>query len=245
MNNVLLAEKVMRMLFIWALFFCASLNAEVLFTDSFDGPAVDSSKWNTILPYGDSAVSQASGSLRLERRGGVFTAQSYSQPFELTGTFINHNVYSILTVTLRSDGSLANNDYKTANGLSVVFWGPLGLAEGGRIDIRGEDPLSVNWGTNLAITPEDQHTFRIIDTGSSVRVEFDGSLIVDYQSTFSLAGKVGFSSRESRDNFGPGPSRWEGDTEILSAQISSVPEPSSLSLLALGGVVVALRRRKR
>ena len=226
-----------------ALLLSASLHADVLFTDSFDGSAVDPNKWNTVLPFGDSAVSQASGSLHLERRGGVFTAQSYSQPFELTGTFINHNVYSVLTVVLRSDGLLANNDYKTANGLSVVFWGPLGLAEGGRIDIRGEDPLSVNWGTNLAVNPEDQHSFRIIDTGSSVRVEFDGSLIVDYQSTFSLGGKVGLFSRESRDNFGPGPSRWEGNTEILSAQISSVPEPSSLSLL-LAGVAVLLARRR-
>ena len=102
----------------------------------------------------------------------------------------------------------------------------------------------MEWTRNIQITPEDQHSFRITDTGSSVRVEFDGSLIVDYQSTFSIGGKVGFFSRESRDNFGPGPSRWEGNTEILSAQISSVPEPSSLSLLALGGAVVALRRRR-
>jgi hypothetical protein len=228
-----------------ALLLCASLQAEVLFTDSFDGSAVDPSKWNTVLPFGDSAVSQASGSLHLERRGGVFTAEAYSQPFELAGTFINHNVYSVLTVVLRSDESIANNDYKTANGLSVVFWGPLGFAEGGRIDIRGDDPLSVNWGTNLAINPEDQHSFRIIDTGSSVRVEFDGSLIVDYQSTFSLGGKVGFFSRESRDNFGPGPSRWEGNTEILSAQISSIPEPSSLSLIVLGLSGMAVLRRRR
>jgi hypothetical protein len=235
----------MRALFLFALLLCASLQAEVLFTDSFDGSAVDPSKWNTVLPFGDSAVSQASGSLHLERRGGVFTAEAYSQPFELTGTFINHNVYSVLTVVLRSDESIANNDYKTANGLSVVFWGPLGFAEGGRIDIRGDDPLSVNWGTNLAINPEDQHSFRIIDTGSSVRVEFDGSLIVDYQSTFSLGGKVGFFSRESRDNFGPGPSRWEGNTEILSAQISSIPEPSSLSLIVLGLSGMAVLRRRR
>jgi len=229
-------------IFVLALLLSASLQADVLFTDSFDGPAVDPNKWNTVLPYGDSAVSQASGSLHLERQGGVFTAAAYSQPFELTGTFINHNVYSLLTVVLRSDESIANNNYKTANGIHVMFWGPLGFSEGGRIDIRVEDPLITNWGTNLAVNPEDQHSFRIVDTGSSVRVEFNGSLIVDYQTTFSLGGKVGFFSRDSRDNFGPGPSRWEGDTEILSAQISSVPEPSSLSLLALGGVVVALRR---
>ena len=141
--------------------------------------------------------------------------------------------------------SNSNNDYKAANGIHVVFWGPLGFSEGGRIDIRVEDPLITNWGTNLAVNPEDQHSFRIIDTGSSVRVEFDGSLIVDYQSTFSLGGKVGFFSRESRDNFGPGPSRWEGNTEILSAQISSVPETSSLSLLVLSGVVMSLGRRRR
>jgi hypothetical protein len=231
-------------IFVLALLLSASLQADVLFTDSFDGPAVDPNKWNTVLPYGDSAVSQASGSLHLERQGGVFTAAAYSQPFELTGTFINHNVYSLLTVVLRSDESIANNNYKTANGIHVMFWGPLGFSEGGRIDIRVEDPLIPNWGTNLAVNPEDQHSFRIVDTGSSVRVEFNGSLILDYQTTFSLGGKVGFFSRDSRDNFGPGPSRWEGDTEILSAQISSVPEPSSLSLIVLGLSGMAVLRRR-
>ena len=237
----------MRALFLFALLLCASLQAEVLFTDSFDGSAVDPSKWNTVLPFGDSAVSQASGSLHLERRGGVFTAEAYSQPFELTGTFINHNVYSNMFVVLRSNEAIINDDYRAPVGVVICFEGPITSSIGGGITIlhsRETDPSSVEWTRNIHITPEDQHSFRIIDTGSSVRVEFDGSLIVDYQSTFSLGGKVGFFSRESRDNFGPGPSRWEGNTEILSAQISSIPEPSSLSLLALGGVVVALRRRK-
>ena len=235
----------MRALSLFALLLSASLQAEVLFTDSFDGSAVDPNKWNTVLPFGDSSVTQSNGSLVQKNRGIAFINQSFNGPYELTGSFVKHTSYGIFGITLRSDGSLSSSDhYYEPNGLSIFFWGPAnrptpndqGL---GWVDIRGAVHGVYEWGNNVALADEQEHFFKITDYGTNIRIELDGTLLVDYQTSFSLGGQIGFDNSPSRDNFGSGPARWEGNTEIKSVQVSTVvPEPSSVSLMALGAVVV-------
>jgi hypothetical protein len=58
------------------------------------------------------------------------------------------------------------------------------------------------------------------------------------------ASGIGYLQTFERNNVG---GSWTGAIPFLSIQIrgTAVPEPSSLSMLVLGGVVVALGRRKK
>lgn len=222
---------------------------QVLFSDSFDGSSVDTTKWDISLPFPDSSVTQANGNLIQRNRGIAFIKQTFGAPYELTGSFVKYTTYGIFGITLRSDGSLSSNEhFYEPNGLSIFFWGPANRPtpynEGlGWVDIRESQHGVYVWGTDVPLADEIEHSFKITDNGSSIRIELNGSLLVDYQTSYSLGTKIGFDNSPSRENFGSGPANWEGHTEIKSVQVS-VPEPSSLSLLLVGGVVALAKRRK-
>lgn len=228
----------MRVLLPFALLLCASLHAEVLFTDSFDGSAVDSGKWKIILPpdYGShvgAAVSQSNGALRLSNLGHAFAEAAPYLEYEVNGTFRLSNNYDIFGITLRSNAVLSrwpSGDYGPADGILVLFW-----AESGVITIsNGNQSADVIY--NIGFPPNTDFRFRIFDSGTTVHTYINDALVASFNSSYSPGSKVGFFSREGGTVL---------PTQTVSLlDVSIIPEPSSLSLLVLGGVLMALRRRR-
>jgi hypothetical protein len=216
-----------------ALLYCTTLKADVLLTDSFDGSSIDSSKWNVSFLMSGSAVSQLNGQVDLVNRGMLSSKQSFASPYEVTGSFINSNDYDVFTALVRSDGKYTGG---TGNGIGVFFWSE----DGGSIIIYEADKVVPTWvGRGYDVTPNQEHAFKITDNGSSVDIWFNNSFVVNYASSFTAGGEIAFHSREGGTVYGT------QQSSLVNVQVNSVvPEPSSLSLLALGGVVVALRRRR-
>lgn len=234
-------------------FFISSLSAEVVvFQDTFDGSSLDGSKWNTLLPFSDSSVSVGSGAVNLVARGTIVTKTSFTAPYTLTGSFINqnntaHSAYSVFLLNFRTSGNVISGDiYKNLDGFMISFWprSTVGGSEGLFLTVANPaSPYGETKTTNLAsqsffpITGQE-HFFSLADYGDRFTFDVDGIRMFDYTSSTSFGNKVGFASRETLQFTG---SDYTGDVVINSVQVS-VPEPSSLSLLALGGVVVASRR---
>ena len=158
-----------------ALLYCATLKADVLLTDSFDGSSIDSSKWNVSFLMSGSAVSQLNGQVDLVNRGMVSSKQSFVSPYEVTGSFINSNNYDIFTALVRSDGKYTGG---TGNGIGIFFW-----SESGDIMIYEADKVVPTWvGRGYDVTPNQEHAFKIADNGSSVDIWFNNSFVVNYAS---------------------------------------------------------------
>jgi len=219
--------------------FTGTAKAEVLFTDSFDGSAVDSSKWEIILPpdYGShvgAAVSQNNGALTLSNLGHAFAKTPSSFEYEINGTFKLSNNYDIFGITLRSNAVLSrwpSGDYGPADGILVLFW-----AESGEITVsNGNQSGGINY--NIGISPNTDFKFRVYDSGAAVQTYINDALVASFNSSYSPGSKVGFFSRE-------GGTVLPTQTASL-LDVSIIPEPSALTLLAVGLGGLAMMRRRR
>lgn len=220
----------------------APLSAEVMvLQDSFDGNSLDVSRWNTLLPYSDSVVSVQDGFLRSISRGAVVTQSEFSDqisgPIMISGSFRLANSFSVFEVWLRSDGILIpGNSNGWVGGIMVGFWSGPNYWSSPGLKIGYSDLTPNIFTDSITFNPDQVYSFKITDGGSWISVDVDGVLRATSLTQFSTGGKVALNGRQNLDG-------QVGQVDVFGLQI--IPEPSSLSLLALGGVVVALGRRKR
>jgi hypothetical protein len=220
----------------------APLSAEVMvLQDSFDGNSLDVSRWNTLLPYSDSVVSVQDGFLRSISRGAVVTQSEFSDqisgPIMISGSFRLANSFSVFEVWLRSDGILIpGNSNGWVGGIMVGFWSGPNYWSSPGLKIGYSDLTPNIFTDSITFNPDQVYSFKITDGGSWISVDVDGVLRATSLTQFSTGGKVALNGRQNLDG-------QVGQVDVFGLQI--IPESSSLSLLALGGVVVALGRRKR
>ena len=220
--------------------FISSLSAEVVvLQDSFDGNSLDVSRWNTLLPYSDSVVSVQDGFLRSISRGAVVTQSEFSDqisgPIMISGSFRLANSFSVFEVWLRSDGILIpGNSNGWVGGIMVGFWSGPNYWSSPGLKIGYSDLTPNIFTDSITFNPDQIYNFKITDGGSWISVDVDGVLRATSLTQFSTGGKVALNGRQNLDG-------QVGQVDVFGLQI--IPEPSSLSLLALGGVVVALGRK--
>jgi len=231
--------KILAFLFIGLSSF---VKAEILLTDSFENGALDSSKWDVFLPNGNSSVSVQDGYLKAINRGTLISKNEFNSPYKISGSFRTQNLYyDLTTITLRSSGLLPSGvSWGLVEGIAIEIWSDgyyitpyqFGANAGSPTEYRPSVPIYDNVPYN----------FQIIDTGNTFSVIINDQLIFTEATTFTTGGKIAFSSRESWTNNGE---TTNGHSDLLAIQIESVPEPSALSLLAVGLGGLAMMRRRR
>jgi hypothetical protein len=223
--------------------------SQTLFYDSFVGASIDPLKWNVVNPFVGSGPERSSVTpftsgqfARSMNRGTLVPLQDYTSPYLVSGIFRTASLFDIASIDLRTDGQLnPNNIYGGFNGLSVTFWSPANYWGVGGIHVYrsdGSEPFASTYARSFA--PNIEYTFSILDTGDALTINVEGSDMSPFEwvvpTSFSAGSKIGFGSRHYHMG-------QTGVTDFLEVQVS-VPEPSSLSLLLVGGLV-ALARRKR
>ena len=240
----------MRVLFIWAFFLCASLQAEVLFTDSFDGSAVNYSLWNVNVPYSDSGVRIENGEIVFLNGGSLITKNAVPTSSILSGSFrFTGSMWDRFSINLRANGALRFNSYGTYSSDIYVELQHTGGESGGPL---ANITISHNGVAHSERTMLGVNGRFNADTVYNFMIEDDGSLIKLFVE--DLVNPILTATTSTRDGYYIALGNREGSangssisagSELRLGSISIIPEPSSLSLLALGGVVVALRRRKK
>jgi hypothetical protein len=221
----------MKRLTLLALLYCTTLKADVLLTDSFDGSQIESTKWTAYRPQGGSQVFESGGNLVMQMRGGVDSVMTLPDELQIEGGFRFTGYEDHFAVVLRSDLSIANGYYEKT-GIRVSFQDnsqTLRIQELGS-GINNEIAFSF-----YTLNRNTDYTFKIVDQNNIVSLYLNGdSYPVIQATTFFRPGSfISFYDRENPGN----------ETQLQYVSVSSVPEPSSLSLL-LAGVTVLLARRR-
>ena len=187
------------------------------------------------MPFATSQAYVSNGKFVSYDRGIITTKDAfnpYLQPYMVEGVFTPENWQTVFCVTLRSNGNLDIPSSESL-GIRVGFWSSAfdpGLSitpvflNGGGTSVSALPAFSVGSPYNFAIT----------DFGDTIAVAINGmEVAVANVNDYKSGGSVSlFSSYQN------------GSNQVDNFKVSSVPEPSALSLLAiaLGGLALVRRR---
>ena len=251
----------MRYIVVLTFALVSTLEADVLLTDAFNGSQLDDSKWNTFTspstPAGTSgSVSVGNDVVTLAHRGTLITKQDFLGGVDIVGRFRIDGPTERFMVWTRTTGASTNPWVDQDNGVYFLFqqetygdtsnhW--LGIGEwsvGGLNDPTGSYTSDQNCFNseiatkhNLFIPSNEWIDFRVTDDGYSVALYLNDLLTpaLTAASLFTAGNHISFNN-----GYGPG-----NAVSIDSIIVNSVPEPSALSLLAVGLGVLFRRSRKR
>lgn len=199
----------------------AALHGQILLSDTFTGGTLNSSLWTTILPTGSSSVVQSGGVVTTTARGILATANQFSSPLVISGTFTMQSSVEHFNVAFRTDLSTAGagSSFERA-GMFVSF-----SNDGDQVSIQqftsASDHATLASATFL-LNSGQAYSFSITDTGSNVTLAINGVDQITASSTFSTGNFIGFYSREFSSTA----------TAIDSITISAIPEPSTYVVIA-------------
>ena len=210
--------------------------------DTFDGSLINNSKWDVILPHGNSQISLQNGFLQSINMGTIVSKQSFSFPYTLYATFMMPTGHDLTNITIRSDGAIDSRDpWRRVNGLNFEIWAnpwPAGNIFVERVpnDILAGNIDGIFQYTRIGLTNNIIYSLRIEDTGNQITFSLDGQQLFTTPTSFASGAKISFSSREFTEG-------QTGQTNLYYLEV--IPEPTSLSLLlASGAVLMAGRRRE-
>lgn len=176
----------------------AGYSATVSVTDDFNGATIDSSKWSTILPFGQSSVSQGGGYLTTAGRGILASVQQFGPALTISGSFTMQNDFEDFVVGFRTDLSpLPDPDlFNTLSGMFVNFSNDANQVH---IQGRGYSPQNSVPGVsfkNYTLTTGETYFFTITDNGSDINVFINGQQELSATTGVSTGGHVAFYGRE-------------------------------------------------
>jgi len=229
-------------------FLSVAVKAGVLLTDDFGGSSVDPQKWLASTATPGSSVTVADGYLNLVNRGVITSIQDFSSPIQIEGRFqFMNNPTSNFYIWLRSAG-LGQPGIGIKFEMQAEPWNPelrqIAISDQtGTPDTWLENTLILNHSTRL-ISLDTWYNFKVFDSGSEISVYFNDSYdpTLTLATTGSAGSKIAFFNREGAAG---GSSISEGGVTRFDSITISVPEPSALSLLAIGLGGLAMLRRRR
>jgi len=213
--------------------------------DNFNGSTINTSVWNTFNPsFGNGGLSESSGVLTFRNGSYITTVNEFNMP-TISGRFsFSGWEYDRLKIILRSDGTMDSYWQEPVGGLRVEFTPSSNPDYGASSTLHFYDLPNGN-GYNMIgsaapdIAMNTYYDFKIVDSGNLISVFWDNNPtpIFSYATSVSYGNFIQIGNRAQSAG-------WPPPYFANLDYISIIPEPSSLSLLALGGVVVALRRKR-
>ena len=222
---------------------------QMIFDDNFSNSSLTSSKWDFAYqytnepPFRNSQVAVTNGTLVLTDGGIATTKMSFNEPHRINGSFgnFNGNAGSSFFVSLRSNGVLNNDFFRHPSGLQIWFAGNY-IENVGESRIYVYEMPSSGAATQVAeiIAPVLWNTFNafdIFDDGQNVSVGLNGATYLNFSSVFSIGDRISINTGNTTDAQSQS---VQSTVEFLTV---TVPEPSALSLLAIGLGALAMMRR--
>lgn len=162
--------------------------------DDFNDSSLDTTIWETSLPFGDSAVVESDSHVSLINRGGLIPKETFANGIEIKGSFTIQNTLDVFKIYIRSGLADAESTFHEKTGVFFVFWGD------GRAAHLAHSGGLVMGHVDGAISPVGTPTgFRIVDDGFRIRLYLNGSQspIISGETSYRLGNRVIFYNRES------------------------------------------------
>ena len=201
----------------------------VLFEDSFDGAILDANNW---MGSGSQANGQVSGT--------IIAKPAFSASYEIFGKItlpMRDISWPGFTVHLRSggwsDSQSAMPDFDIS-GIALVFYNSTPSSPGDVVILNDPNlnppytpPFFASYGP-ISWNTNQENEFHIIDNGSAIKLVVNNLEIFNVNTDYNIGNFVGFTSDDGFLNY-----------------VKIIPEPSALSLLAIGLGGFAMMRRRR
>jgi len=213
----------------------ASLNGQTYLSETFSGGTVNSSNWQTLLPFGSSSVSQSGGFVTLTDRGTLLSQSTFSGAVSISGTFTLNSDLEHFKIAARTDGSIpSGNSFAERTGIIFAF-----SNDGDQISIQ---QFSANGSTSILalasynLVAGQSYNFTATLISSLLTLSVDGVTQLSATDSTSTGNQIALFSR----------SGFGASTSVDSISVSAIPEPSTYAAIA-GSLVFGLViwRRKR
>lgn len=208
-----------------------SCNAVTNIVDNFNDGVIDTTKWQVLLPFGNSQILENNGYVQSISRGVLGTKDDVDTNIQISGKFMF--VAQDPKISFRSNLS-SWDGYGERTGITIAF----GLGgQNIRIEGRWGDGSSGTIGVERPYTWQSgiYYDFQIVDDGNNIEVFINGSSAVSGFTNQRMGNKVGFFGNE-----------MGGMTaQFDDISIQALPEPSSLSLLLAGGTVLIVGKPRK
>jgi hypothetical protein len=226
-------------------------------TDTFDGPILDSSKWDEYTPantlaWTSSSVYVSNGNLTLVNRGTISTKQSFETGFDIIGKFRFEANTDRFIIWTRTTGTPSTNPWKEvdagiafifqqdASSISIGEWTVGGLSNPTGVYSTDANCYYYNLASDTATLPNNTWLeFRVTDDGYNLAFYLNDLSIPQLTAVSSLTPGAKASFNNSYDN-----NQVSIDYITIT---SSVPEPSTYALFGIGaiGMLMVMRRKKK
>jgi hypothetical protein len=166
---------------------------QILLSDTFSSPSIDSSLWQVIRPFSGSSVTGTAGGALLTQRGTLVSVSSFPSSISVSGQVAFNSPVEHFGIHLRTDGlSLPNDRFAGRTGVFFNFSvdGPLSIQTGGAGggEILGVKPYALSTGRF--------YDFTVTASGSTLTFAVNGVVELTVNSSFSTGDKIAFANRE-------------------------------------------------
>jgi hypothetical protein len=225
----------------------AAVHAQLLH-DDFNGTSIDTSLWQVSTPFANSSMTESGGNAVFENRGRLLSVASLPTSLDITGRFeFTGNVHDQFQVVLRTNGATTNPSAEFDNGIHFKFAIESDTGDTSNqvyiSDLSYPNPEVVLATGTFSLSLNTFYNFRITDNGTNLALYINDLAhpFLTATDSNSYGSQLGLYNREGNGSISAG-----SITQL--DFINVVPEPSSLSLLVLGGFSVAVgfaRTRKQ
>jgi hypothetical protein len=219
-----------------------------LLHDDFNGTSIDTRLWHVITPFPNSSMTESGGNAVFENRGRLLSVASLPTSLDITGRFeFTGNVHDQFQVVLRTNGVTTNPSAEFDNGIHYKFAIESDTGDTSNqvyiSDLSYPNPEVILTSGTFLLSLNTFYNFRVTDNGTNLALYINdlAKPFLTATDSNSYGSQLGLYNREGNGSISAG-----SITQL--DFINVVPEPSSLSLLVLGGFSVAVgfaRTRKQ
>jgi hypothetical protein len=200
-----------------------------ILSDNFDDGVIDASKWQTILPFGQSSLVESGGGMTTTGRGILVAVPELPMSYSITGSFKRNDSLELFKIVLRSDLSLSPGleQYSERKGIQIAFSDIPSIAIENHVSGGGVGPMS------YPINPGEWFNFQILDDGSNVSLSINGTQVISLATSDRAGNRLAIYSREF-------PSTSSTFDNLV---VTEVPEPAASVSLLVGATLAVFSRK--